>query len=192
MLNLFPKFSQVLSKLWPIKFSDGKLKGFKKQSLNPNAEKTFNGVELCQDQIMASISYFGFTGNVESPEDNFEGFFEESSGWATISNWLERQVEILNNSVRMKCSAFDHISNEIRHFSLQIAPRKFLTFQHHTEMDFKLNGYIFEPEQTTILPNEFVKLHLSHLWTKNFRHIASYRDSFLYSIVQLMIKGLVW
>ena len=165
------------------------MKGFKKQSLNPNAEKTFNGVELCQDQIMASISYFGFTGNVESPEDNFEGFFEESSGWATISNWLERQVEILNNSVRMKCSAFDHISNEIRHFTREMAPRNFLTFQHHTEMDFKLNGYIFEPEQTTILPNEFVKLHLSHLW--NFRHIASYRDSFLYSIVGFMIKGLV-
>ena len=138
---------------------------------------------------MASISYFGFTGNVESPEDNFEGFFEESSGWATISNWLERQVEILNNSVRMKCSAFDHISNEIRHFTREMAPRNFLTFQHHTEMDFKLNGYIFEPEQTTILPNEFVKLHLSHLW--NFRHIASYRDSFLYSIVGFMIKGLV-
>ena len=153
--------------------------------------KTFNGVELCQDQIMASISYFGFTGNVESPEDNFEGFFEESSGWATISNWLERQVEILNNSVRMKCSAFDHISNKIRHFSLEMAPRNFLTFQHHTEMDFKLNGYIFEPEQTTILPNEFVKLPLSHLWTKNFRHIASYGDSFLYSIVELMIMGLV-
>ena len=151
--------------------------------------KTFNGVELCQDQIMASISYFGFTGNVESPEDNFEEFFEESSGWATISNWLERQVEILNNSVRMKCSAFDHISKEIRHFTREMAPRNFLTFQHHTEMDFKLNGYIFEPEQTTILPNEFVKLHLSHLW--NFRHIASYRDSFLYSIVGFMIKGLV-
>ena len=59
-------------------------------------------------------------------------------------------------------------------------------------MDFKLNGYIFEPEQTTILPNEFVKLHLSHLWAKNFRRIASYRNSFLYSIVEPMIKGLVW
>ena len=140
---------------------------------------------------MASISYFGFTRNEESPEDNFEGFFEESSGWATISNWLERQVEILNNSVRMKCSAFDHISNEIPHFSLVMAPRNFLMFQRHSEMDFKLNGNIFEPEQTTILPNEFVKLRLGHLWTKTFRHIPFYRDSFLYSILELMIQGLV-
>ena len=140
---------------------------------------------------MASISYFGFTGNEESQEDNFEGFFEESSGWATISNWLERQVEILNNSVRMKCSAFDHISNEIPHFSLEMAPRNFLMFQRHSEMDFKLNGNIFEPEQTTILPNEFVKLRLGHLWTKTFRHIPFYRDSFLYSILELMIQGLV-
>lgn len=163
------------------------MKGFKKQSVNPSAEKTFNGEELCQDQIMASISYFGFTGNVESPEDNFEGFFKESSGWATVSNWLERQVEILNNSVRIKCSAFDHISNEIRHFSLDMAPRNLLTF--HSEMYFKLNGHIFEPEHITILPNEFVKLHLSHQWTRTFRHtcIPFYRDSFLYSVVELMI-----
>jgi len=87
---------------------------------------------------MASISYFGFTGNEESQEDNFEGFFEESSGWATISNWLERQVEILNNSVRMKCSAFDHISNEIPHFSLEMAPRSFLKWTSNS-MEIYLN-----------------------------------------------------
>ena len=67
------------------------MKGFKKQSVKASAENTFNSAELCQGQIMASISHFGFDVNSKTTEDNFEGFFEESSGWATVSNWLERQ-----------------------------------------------------------------------------------------------------
>jgi len=148
---------------------DGKLNGFKKQIGNPSAEKTFNGAELCQDQIMASIGHFSFPGSVEFPADNLEGFFEKSSGWATVSNWLERQVEILNNSVRMKCSAFDQISGKIRDFSLNAIPRNYLTFLSHSDVVFKLNENILEPEPTMSLPYGFTKLHLSHLSAKTVR-----------------------
>lgn len=172
---------------------DGKLKGLKKQSVRHYAENTFNGAELCQNQIMASISHFDFTANVDSREDNFEGFFEESSGWATISNWLERQTEILSKSIRLQRSTFDHISSKIRHFSLQATPPNSITLQRHSEMDFKLNGNIFEPEPIKILPNEFVILHLSHFWKKTFRcqNVIFCKTSFLYSLLGLMIKGLI-
>ena len=184
----------ILSWYWPTEFRDGKLKGFKKQSVKASAENTFNSAELCQGQIMASISHFGFDVNSKTTEDNFEGFFEESSGWATVSNWLERQVEILNNSVLMKCSTFDNISTKIREFSLNVVRRNLLNFWSHSEMDFKLNENSPEPELTTILPNGFIILPLSHLWTKTIRGrpVTFHRCLLTISFLRHMIQGLIW
>ena len=171
------------------------MKGFKKQSVNPSAENTFNGTEFCQGQIMASISHFGVLGNSEPPVDDLDGFFEESSGWATVSNWLERQVEIFNDSVRRKRSAFDPLSIKIRGISLHIIPRNYgiLTFRSYSEMGFKLNENLLEPEPTTILPNVFSKVNLSHLWTETvlYRFVTSHVCSYMIPILDFMIQGLV-
>ena len=94
-----------------------------------------------------------------------------------------------------KRSAFDPLSIKIRGISLHIIPRNYgiLTFRSYSEMGFKLNENLLEPEPTTILPNVFSKVNLSHLWTETvlYRFVTSHVCSYMIPILDFMIQGLV-